>query len=136
MLLEALTDPEEVNGWFPERLPNGQLLRVLTLVRTVAERAETFEEVLPTLLALLPYLTPAARNGFAFSDGFGMFAALRARAFLHGVTPGMTLTAAQRSFLLAVVDRLGDADTALNWWYQDPWDATEDRAVLRRLLST
>ncbi|MER5642779.1 hypothetical protein ABT095_38315 [Kitasatospora sp. NPDC002227] len=54
VLLAALADPVAVDGWFDEPLPQVDGWFRFTVLHGLLERAESFEQILPAALALIP----------------------------------------------------------------------------------
>lgn len=97
VLLDALADPVAADAWFDEPLPQFDGWFRFTLLRGLLDRAGHFEQVLPAALALVPMCSQ-----YTVDSEWGP---LLASAFPAPYAPEVPLTAAQRAFLQALVDR-------------------------------
>ncbi|MFE4977708.1 HEAT repeat domain-containing protein [Kitasatospora sp. NPDC056651] len=97
VLLAELADPVAVDGWFDEPLPQVDGWFRFTVLRGLLERAESFEQVLPVALALIPLCSQ-----YSVDRDWGP---LLACAFPEPHPAGAALTRAQSVFLTALLER-------------------------------
>ncbi|WP_329133659.1 HEAT repeat domain-containing protein [Streptomyces sp. NBC_01476] len=132
ILLRALLEPAVADAWFPEPLPQFDGWFRFTLLAAAIERTESFDALLPAALALL-----TMADEYTVDNDWGP---LLAKAFPHGFTSAMALTASQRDFLEAVVgkdDCWGNIANRDRWLHGAglPHRRAELRAILGRVPS-
>lgn len=113
-ILEALLSPGEADRWSGRHLPGQEGWLRFDLIRAATECVSSFELLLP---AALPLLAMASASTIASDWGPLLLAAFPA-PYRDGVT---MLTAAQRDFLAALVDReglWGGRGTASSLWLE------------------
>ncbi|MCE7011981.1 hypothetical protein LWC34_55605 [Kibdelosporangium philippinense] len=104
LILAALQDPATADGWFPEPLPQFDGWFRFTLISAAIERTNSFEELLPAALAVVPL-----GSGYTVDSDWGP---LLAKAF---PTPfDGELTPAQRAFVSAIAEHDGNWDQTAN----------------------
>jgi hypothetical protein len=54
VLLEALQNPVEADHWFPDSLPRFDGWLRFTLLKSVLDRVDAFEDLAPAAMALIP----------------------------------------------------------------------------------
>ncbi|MGW4892260.1 HEAT repeat domain-containing protein [Kitasatospora sp. NPDC004240] len=129
VLLAVLADPAAVDGWFDEPLPQVDGRFRFTVLRGLLERAESFEQVLPAALALVPLCSQ-----YTVDRDWGP---LLASAFREPRSAGARLTRAQSALLAALVEQESCWGSMAN---RDAWLRTAglpvERGQLRALVQT
>ncbi|KJS58424.1 hypothetical protein VM95_33485 [Streptomyces rubellomurinus] len=129
VLLAALADPVAVDGWFDEPLPQVDGWFRFIVLRGLLERAESFEQVLPAALALIPLCSQ-----YSVDRDWGP---LLAFAFPEPHAAGAALAWAHNAFLLALVEQESCWGLIAN---RDAWlrsaGLPADRGELRLLVQT
>jgi hypothetical protein len=120
ILIEALSRPNEVDAWFPGRLPLIEGRTRFTLLHELLARDIPFASLLPAALAIAE-----VAGGYTASSDWGplLQAAFPEVTFVPGMSPPAPaqLDDAQRAFLRALV-----ANESL-------WDPTNGNAMLARM---
>ncbi|MFJ9100702.1 HEAT repeat domain-containing protein [Streptomyces sp. NPDC102405] len=127
VLLEALQDPVEADHWFPDPLPQFDGWLRFTLLKTVLDRVDAFEELVPAAMALIPLA-----SDYTVDRDWGP---LLVKAFPTGYSPGLPLSAAQRELLKAVTanDKCwGNIGNKFRWLREA--GLPEQRDAIRALL--
>ncbi|SMD23307.1 HEAT repeat domain-containing protein [Kibdelosporangium aridum] len=94
LILDALQDPATADGWFPEPLPQFDGWFRFTLISAAIDRTETFEELLPAALAVVPL-----GSGYTVDSDWGPLLAKAFPAPFDG-----KLTPVQRQFVSAIAE--------------------------------
>lgn len=129
VLLAALAEPVAVDGWFDEPLPQVDGWFRFTVLHGLLERAESFEQILPAALALVPLCSQ-----YTVDQDWGP---LLAFAFPEPHPAAAALTRAQSALLAALAERDSCWGPIAN---RDAWLRTAglpaDREELRVLVQT
>ncbi|GAQ74834.1 HEAT repeat protein [Streptomyces turgidiscabies] len=127
VLLEALQNPVEADHWFSDPLPQFDGWLRFTLLETVLDRVDAFEDLAPAAMALIPLA-----SDFTVDRDWGP---LLVKAFPTGYCPGLPLSAAQRELLQAVTTNAncwGNIGNKFRWLREV--GLPEQRDAIRTLL--